>query len=156
MVKLANNEEWAQPIGRIFLAFGSIEHGVFLAIRDIPESKVWRSAIKMPFAARIELLTEIVEAIEGQPYVDLVETLNQIKALAKRRNIPAHNALVVDFYESEAGKFVMNQIISSPHNAKHKLTLDEVIAIANSAEFLSHEIYKRMAEIRLFKMQAAK
>ena len=148
MVQLVDSAAWEAPIGRVFLAFGSIEHAVHLALRDIPLSRVAKSASRMPLAARIDLLLEILEGHDGAPFDVLSKTLLRVKSLAKLRNIPAHNGLIFSFFESAAGEFGVEQFIASMHNPKHKITLDELINLAKSARDLADALHSELATIR--------
>ncbi|MDN2676716.1 hypothetical protein [Janthinobacterium sp. SUN033] len=147
MARLTNDEAWAGPIGRVFLAFGTIEGAVFIALRDVPSSEIHRTARRLPLGVRLELLLEILEVYETDAHKALAKCLGQVRSLSKKRNIPAHNGLAIHLSGAEEN-FAWTEMITSPHDPKHRLSLDEVIELASSAEALASQLHKCLADIR--------
>lgn len=129
------------------MAFGSIEGAVYIALRDVPSSEIHRTARRLALGVRLELLLEILEAYESDAHKALAKCLGQVRSLSKKRNIPAHNGLVIHLGGAEEN-FAWTEMITSPHDPKHRLTLDEVIELASSAEALASQLHKCLADIR--------
>lgn len=148
MVKLTNMSGiWSEPIGRVFLAFGSIEHAVLIGLRDIPKDKFQRTVVRMPLASRIELLIEIIESRSEVPYFVFIDALKKAKELAKLRNILAHNPLVLEVYEAQ-GNFLTTEVIAAMHNEKHRMSFTELNEFVKEAEGLAEQLYECLARIR--------
>ena len=139
---------WSEPIGRAFLAFGSIEHAVLIALRDIPRESLQRAVIRMPFASRIELLVEIIESRPEAPYFVLATILKKAKEKAKIRNILAHNPLVLEVYETGEGNYLTAEVIAAMHNKKHRMSFTELNEFVREAEELAEQLYECLARIR--------
>jgi hypothetical protein len=148
-MKLTNmSGMWAEPIGRAFLAFGSIEHAVLIGLRDIPIDSLQRAVIRMPLASRIDLLVEIIESRPEVPYFVFATVLKKAKEQAKIRNILAHNPLILEVYETGEGNFLTTEVIAAMHNKKHRMSFTELNEFVREAEGLSEQLYECLARIR--------
>lgn len=153
-MKLTNmSGMWSEPIGRAFLAFGSIEHAVLIGLREIPRDKLQRTVVRMPLASRIELLIEIIESRSETPYFVFATALKKAKELAKIRNILAHNPLVLEVYETGDGNFLTTEVIAAMHNEKHRMSFTELSEFVREAEGLAEQLYECLARIRKLHLQ---
>jgi hypothetical protein len=144
---------WSEPIGRVFLAFGSIEHAVLIGLRDIPKDNLQRTVVRMPLASRIELLMEIIESRSEAAYFVFATALKKAKELAKIRNILAHNPLVLEVYETGDGVFLTTEVIAAMHNDKHRMSFTELGEFVREAEGLAEQLYECLARIRQLHFQ---
>lgn len=140
--------KWSEPLGRAFLAFGSIEHAVLIALRDIPRENIQRAAAKMTLTNRIELLIEIIQSRPEAPYLVFATALKKAASLARLRNILAHNPLVMEIYETSDGDFLTKEVIAAIHNEKHRMSFDDLNEFVREAEGLAEQLYECLARIR--------
>jgi hypothetical protein len=146
MVKLTDaTGEWAIAVGRVMIAFGSIEHVTLVCLKKIPRDAIYRSTSKLNLAPRITLLLEILSVHQGDSFETLINLLNEALCLAKTRNLIAHNPLTLGIYEEEGNYSYRQEII-----ALHKdevLTLDDVQRCAHRAELLAGDLYGVTASV---------
>lgn len=140
MTKLTDpNGDWALAVGRVMIAFGSIEHVVVACIKHIPSEPIFESASKLQFSQRVALLLEVLSVREADVFVRLVGLLRQAVTLAHTRNLLAHNPLTLQIYESE-GEYTFKHVIASLKK-ETVITLPEVKRCAESAEQLASDLY---------------
>lgn len=141
MAKLVDlSGEWAAAIGKAFVAFGSIEHTTVVCLRQIPKDQFRRFAKGLNLTPRVDLLLEILESYPVPECIELSEKLERVKALAKTRNLIAHNPLVLEFYEDGNGGYAYKEAIAAIHREGHKITLAEVQDFAAKSEQLAGDL----------------
>jgi hypothetical protein len=147
LVKLEDwSGDWAAAIGKAFVAFGGIEHVTVACLRTLPKDNLQKSTKSFRLGQRIDLLIEILEPYEKEPYKVLSKHLDRAKALAETRNLIAHNPLVLEFYERPDGSIYHEQVIAAMHKDK-KVTLQELQAFADECEALVTELYAASSEV---------
>ncbi len=95
MVSLVDSARWAPLIGRMFIAFGSIERTTHECIRNWAGEIVHKHFAKTPLSARIDLARDLAEAQDATEATKkaFVRSLLNAKNLAQNRNLVAHNPL---------------------------------------------------------------
>lgn len=140
--------EWAAAIGRAFIAFGSIEQVTVNCVREIPRDRIQRSTSKLNLIPRIDLILELLEAYDGEPFSLLAAKLSLAKQMVKTRNLIAHNPLVLDVYENSAGDFLFQApVVRSLRNEQHHITLSELQQFAADADTLASELYRQSSRV---------
>lgn len=88
MVKLVDpSHEWATEIGRIVIAFGSIEHVTMLCLRQIPRDPIHKATSELNLGPRLKLLLAVLEASTDPDAERLAQLLGDAKKLAEDRNL---------------------------------------------------------------------
>jgi hypothetical protein len=105
--------EWVTLVGEAILAFGQIELITHRWLAHAPRDAISKAAGRLPFARRVDLILEILEARtldeNGKKFV---ESLIRAKKLAATRNDVAHNPVMLDIFINEAsGDFLLEQSI---------------------------------------------
>lgn len=151
MVKLVDRDhKWATLIGRIFVSFGHIESCTYKCIEAFADSRVAKHLNNQTLARRIDILKDLVEGIDSpqENRDQFIAILNEIKALSEKRNLIAHNPLVLHIFDSDTeGKPFAEKIISSKKPNK-QIEFEELVVIANKSEDLSGNLHKIMALLR--------
>jgi hypothetical protein len=119
------NGEWAAAIGTALVAFGSIEHTTVVCLREIPKDSIWRFAKALKLTPRIDLLWELLEPHQQPECLKLADKLRQVKALARTRNLIAHNPLVLQMHEDGKGNRIFGSAIIAIHKEGHLISLPE-------------------------------
>lgn len=91
-------QEFAPLVGKAILNFGLIEFSTLHAAEILPHESIVRSAAKLQFKARVELLIEILNGRrrKGEAVLKLIKILKQTLSLAEIRNIIAHNSFLIE------------------------------------------------------------
>lgn len=148
MVKLVDpSHEWATEIGRIVIAFGSIEHVTMLCLQQIPRDPIYKATSEFNLAPRLKLLLAV---LEGNPDPDaglLAQLLGDAKKLAEDRNLIVHNPLMLDVYEDSDGGYQFRSAIHSLKNAEKHLTLADLVTVREKAERLTTDLYGVSASV---------
>jgi hypothetical protein len=121
-------ETWALLIGRFMMVFGEIENFTLFALQRISTDSIMETASSLLLQKRIELLIEVVggrEGISNEARENLIKILVSVKHLADKRNLIAHNPmLLVIRTESPSDEMMGQGVISSSRNENKKITLD--------------------------------
>lgn len=128
-------EDWAPEIGRMFIAFGSIESTVDRCLKVLPRDPIHPVVTRLNLAVKVDLLLAVL-AIRPEA-VALHGTLVRIKALAAHRNHIAHNPLVFEFYENGTGHIRILEVIQSLRSPNATLTFERLRELRLEAEELS-------------------
>ncbi|WP_404419019.1 hypothetical protein [Marinospirillum sp.] len=152
MVKLVDlDHKWAVAIGRIFVAFGSIESCTYKCIDAFAEETIAKFLKSMPLAKRTEVLIDLVSPknLETENKTEFLNNLEEIRKLLEKRNLIAHNPLVLQVYDEETSDTVWRERIISEKNKNKSIDYDEIMVIADKSESLSSSIHSNMAKFRL-------
>ena len=148
MVKLVDlDHKWAKLIGRTFVAFGSIEKSSYEYLESWVSSKVFTHIKGMGLAKRLGLLLDLCEEQDYEDIDDLIEYFKEAKELSKKRNIIAHNPLVLTLYEGD-DKFT--EIIQSIKKENIQIELEELMEITRKSEVVASNLisYKINRELK--------
>jgi hypothetical protein len=141
MAKIVDFGKWAAPIGRVFVAFGSIELVTLECLRNIPCDRIQRSTRGFRLSQKIDLIVELLETKSDTPFSNLSALLLSAKELAKTRNLIAHNPLVLDVYEDTDGGFMFKETIVSLLKKSQRISFSELETFANESERLASALY---------------
>ena len=143
MVKLVDlSHQWAIEIGRVFIAFGSIEYITHQCLRNVPRDAIYEATKKMLLAPRIDLLVALLKPLPEGKAIRLALLLRKAKELAEHRNLIAHNPLVLDLYASEEGETTIRESIRSLRNEDKVLTFAQLVELRAQCESLVTELYE--------------
>jgi hypothetical protein len=142
VVKLVDfDNRWATAMGRVFIAFGSMEHTLVVSLRTITKGCIQRTTASMRFGQRIDMLRELLEPYPGAACDKFGCSLLRAKELAQKRNVIAHNPLMLSFYESPESGISKHETIYSAQKEKHLMTYGALEALVSAAESLAEELY---------------
>ncbi len=147
MVKIVDlNDKWAVLIGRLFIAFGSIERTTHNCLIDWLKDPTYAHISKMRFSQRVDVIIDLLGTLEfvEQNKADLIQGLKKAKKLAEKRNIVAHNPLMLDLFDGD-----FKEIIISNTKDGVTITFEELQQITQSAESLSTELINTCTKIKL-------
>ena len=131
-------DEWAIALGRVMISFGSIEHITLVCLREIPRDEIIKSTASLKFGQRISLLTEILSAHNDVESAKLAELLGRAARISVKRNLIAHNPLVLEVYETEQG-YSFKTVIAHVHKDT-VITLPELKALEDEAQKLALDL----------------
>lgn len=149
MSKLVDlDHKWATLIGRVFIAFGSIERQTHESLKKWLEDPVYPHIKHMKLSQRIDLLIDVVKKqnFEQENIDSFVADLTEAKSFAKRRNLIAHNPLMLFLFQEEP-----NFIEAIVSNIKDDVTMEfhELEELAISSEELASNIIDGVTKFRL-------
>jgi hypothetical protein len=142
MVSLVDPTPWAPTIGRLFLAFGRIEHTTHECIREWAGETVHKHVARTRLAARIDLAIDLASARDALESTRraFTQELTKARNLAKYRNLVAHNPLSLLILQDGATPPLLEAIAASSSNQHLSLEeLEEIVAATEQcAEALLH------------------
>jgi hypothetical protein len=146
MVKIVDlQHKWAVEIGRVFIAFGSIEHVTHTALRELPRDPLYSATNKLQLGPRIDLLLAILNSREGQAWEQLTSLLQTAKELSDGRNLIAHNPLGLDVYVDEQGEPALAESIRSLRKHEKHMSFAELVALRESSEALATKLFTALS-----------
>ena len=151
MVKLVDLEnKWALEIGKLFVAFGSIESLTYTSIKAFSTDPIYKHLIKMRLSSRIDVVVDLVsnKKLSEPNKREFIDNLKKVKKLAEKRNLIAHNPLVLQLFDNETGQDVFREIILSVKNERMHIEFDELMVVSQEAEKLSSSLHRNMAAFR--------
>ena len=151
MAKLVNlSGKWAAPIGRLFIAFGGIEKILLDCLLFFPRDPIYRHAARQSLRSKIDLLTEILEprTKSSDEIKKLVELLNQTKLLSEKRNLIAHNPLMLQVAEDPNDSAPLHECIISARKGGKVISFEELEKIVDEAESIESMLHKFILNLR--------
>jgi hypothetical protein len=141
VVKLVDLDHgWAHEIGRIFIAFGSIEYTVHTLLHDLPKDPIHKSTAGLPLGQKIELLVAILDSRAGAKEGAMSRLLTKVKPLAEERNLIAHNPLALDVYMTSEGEPMLRETIRSLRKLHKHVSFDDVAQLREASETLAYDL----------------
>lgn len=151
MKKSKTIENWVNLIGKFFVSFAKIEHTTCISIQHFSEDNITKTANNLPFKTRVELL---IELIKGKNYIDTekaekhIELLKISLKLSEKRNIIAHNPILLDLYtQEETEELQEREVIVSKRSKKKRIYLENLEKMVDEVEKLSKELVDGYLEI---------
>ncbi|MES9828205.1 MAG: hypothetical protein ABW201_08070 [Candidatus Thiodiazotropha sp.] len=142
------DHKWAILIGRVFIAFGSIERTTHECLKKWLEEPVYPHVKHMKFSSRVDLLIDVTkkQKYSEENTNEFVSNLKEAKELAKKRNLIAHNPLMLCLFQGE-GDFV--EAIAS--NLRDDLTMEfhELEDLMHKSEELASSLIDGTTKFRL-------
>ncbi len=153
MVKLVDSSRWEPLIGRLFIAFGSIERTTHKCIRDWAGSNIHKHFVRAGLSARIDLAIDLIASQEAEKATKdaYCKSLQKAKQLAKHRNLVAHNPLCLVFFQDELEDSFLEAIAHSTDDNK-LLSFDELLSVVEEAEQLAEDITHNFVAFRFEKL----
>ncbi len=148
MVRLVDlDHRWAHEIGRVFIAFGSIEYTVHSLLEVVPRDPIHRTTAGLRLGQKLEMLVEILDVRDGAKEAALAALLRRVKPLAEDRNLIAHNPLALDIYLSEAGEPMSHESIRHMRNSTKHMSFQDVEKLRQAAEELAFALLNAQLEM---------
>lgn len=131
---------FAPLVGKAILTFGQIEYSTLQAIEMLCRETIIKSAAKLQFKARTELLIEILSGRPKAQATDrLVQLLKRSLKCAEKRNLIAHNPLQINVsYQNDAYNHTPQ--INRYLDKEKKVTLEELHQLCADMEAISDEL----------------
>lgn len=133
------DHKWALMIGRVFIAFGAIEKLTHDCLVEWLKDPIYEHLKNCRLGTRIDLVIELVKAkdFKSDNIENFISLLNKTKKLAEKRNLLAHNPLLLDLF---AGEF--QEIIQSNVKSDVYITFDELERIMEESEAMESLLIK--------------
>ena len=147
---VSNHLEWEALVGRALLRFGDIEYVSIRCLQVIPRDRITSSISKMDFSRRADVLLEILDNRKDltQPLLKLREGFKRAKELAKKRNIIAHNPLMLSLYvDTKTYESTATYRIDSARSENHSVTLDELKEFAAEVDDLAATMWLELGNV---------
>jgi len=137
MAKIVDlDHKWATLIGRVFISFGSIERLTHESLKKWLKDPIYSHIKNMRFSARVDLLIDIVteQGFQDENVAPFINNLKLSKEMAKKRNLIAHNPLMLCLFQEEPD--FTEAIVSS---VKNDVTMElyELETLAEESEKLA-------------------
>lgn len=153
MVSLVDSARWAPLIGRMFIAFGSIERTTHECIRNWAGENIHKHFARASLSARIDLaldLAKFLDATEAtkQAYC---QSLVQAKTLVQHRNLVAHNPLSLVLLQDSLEQPFLEAIVHYTNDSKF-MSYEELIEIVENTERCAEELLHNFMAFRVEKL----
>ena len=138
------NAEWQVLIGKAILFFGEIELISVKCLGHIPVDSIGKTAVRLEFGRRVELLLEILEGRENPSVAlrGLIDGFKSAKELAKTRNLIAHNPVMLDIYVNETmDDHYVERSIRSARGGAEPFRLEALREFASDVENLASALW---------------
>ena len=150
MVRIINDEKWAPVIGKLFIAFGTIEGCVNTLLKEWCSAKTFAHVIADPLERRVSLLKSLAfeQNIGEHNREVLIVNLNDVLAIATTRNLIAHNPLVMTIYLDDASNPALLEVVRSERSEK-TIEFDKLVAIGNRAKRLADALSQNSIDLKM-------
>ncbi len=146
MARITNDKKWAPVIGKLMIAFGSIEHSINEMILEMCAAPVAEHILgSSKLADKLNLLQKVVpthQPLTDEQVKELSALIKKIKDLSEHRNTVAHYPLHLDVFLLDTKGFDAAERISrKPGNrtATH-VTFDQLVTHAADAESIASRL----------------
>jgi len=149
MAKIVDlDHKWATLIGRVFISFGSIERLTHENLKKWLKDPIYPHVKNMSFALRVDLLIDVVsqQGFQDDNVASFIKNLKFSKELAKKRNLIAHNPLMLCLFQDE-----MEFIEAIVSNVKDDVTMEfhELEVFTEESEKLATNLIEGAAKFDL-------
>ena len=153
MVSLVDSARWAPLIGRMFIAFGSIERTTHQCIHDWAGETIHKHFARSPLSSRIDLARDLTKSQDAkkatkEAFVDLLLTA---KKLAESRNLVAHNPLCLVVLQDTLDNPFLEAIAHNTDDSK-LLSYEALVEIVRRTELCAEELVQNFVAFRLEKL----
>lgn len=131
-------------MGKALLRFGDIELISIKCLAWIPKDKIGAAAAKLNFGSRVDLLLELLEAREARDahLETIMIGMKRAKELARKRNLIAHNPVLLNLYvNDDETEQLVQYSISSARSEGQTIDLDELREFADEVSDLSSTLW---------------
>lgn len=138
MAKIVDlDHKWALLIGRVFIAFGAIEKLTLDCLAEWLQDPIYDHLKNSRLSTRIDLVIELARAqnFNITNIENFIELLKKAKKLAEKRNLIAHNPLLLKIFSVEP---YVQEIIQSNIKNEVYITFEELETITTECEELEN------------------
>lgn len=138
-----HEDEFAPLIGKTIIGFANIEYFTYVALEILPNDSIFKTACNMELCQRLDLLIEIVKGKKvSEKATTLVTSLSRCKKLAEKRNLIAHNPLIIETIGNKLTPRIKHSL------KKNKtITLEELRALCEEVNILGSQLYDQFLSI---------
>jgi len=153
MVELVDSARWAPMIGRLIIAFGSIERTTHECIRDWAGEQIHKHLAKARLTSRIDLAMDLASSRNASEIAitEFSASLARARELARYRNLVAHNPLCLVLFQDQMETPFLEAISSNIDENRH-LLFDELIEIVEATEACAAKLARDFATFRVEKI----
>lgn len=153
MVSLVDSARWAPLIGRMFIAFGSIERTTHQCIHDWAGKTIHKHFARAPLSSRIDLARDLARSQDAKKATQeaFVLSLLTAKKLAESRNLVAHNPLCLVVFQDTIDNPLLEAIAHHTDDSKI-LSYEALAEIVVRTELCAEELIQNFVAFRLEKL----
>lgn len=144
-------DEWSLAVGRFLTAFAACEYHTYLYIRTFGEPATRNVAMSKGLSARSDIARAAVRRIGVvTPIENRVDVaFGQLKALAKSRNLAAHNPpMLLPFKDTKTNIITLRHELRDARNPHRDLTLAQLKVLEEEARALEDEFNLLYGEVQ--------
>lgn len=140
----AKQEQWQMAIGKLMFSFGFIELHLNQLLGCWLADEIYEHISSDPLSKRLRFAIALAPAHSiDQTFVDdLTALLESIAKLAEKRNMVAHNPVLLDSRRLASGKWDMKDVIRHPRRAEKYLALKDLEDVAQDAAIASEDLFR--------------
>lgn len=135
-----HEDEFAPLIGKAIIGFANIEYFTYTALEILPNESIFKTACNLELCQRLDLLIEIVK---GRPVSEkantFVTTLNRCRKLAEKRNLIAHNPLIIESFGN-----TLTPRIKHCLKKNKSISLEELRLLCEEVDSLGSQLYGKL------------
>jgi hypothetical protein len=141
-MQAAKQDEWHKAIGKLMFSFGFIELRLNQLLGFWLDEEIYEHVSPEPLSKRLRLGTALAPThSKDQLFVDeLVGLLETVAKLSEKRNMVAHNPVLMRSQRLATGKWDIKDVIRHPKQATKYLTLKDLERVASDAASASEEL----------------
>lgn len=153
MVSLVDSTRWAPLIGRMFIAFGSIERTTHECIRDWAGEIIHKHFANASLSARIDLARDLAEAQDATVGTQeaFVRSLLNAKKLVQNRNLVAHNPLCLVLLQDSLDRDFL-EAVAHHTNDRKLLSYEALVEVVGRTERCAEELIHNFVAFRVEKL----
>jgi hypothetical protein len=144
-------KKWVPLVGKFVLFFGDIENVTYLALRQLPKDRIFRTTATLGFSKRVDLVIELISdhaEIDGQLSERFIEKLKAAKKLSETRNLVAHSPVVMKVYHHPKEGWTHHEIaLASARSHDQELSLTDLRKAVAESEKLAKVLYTLYGKI---------
>lgn len=145
IVSTHENSDWETAVGRLIVAFGQIEYGVYAALKLRPALNLSEITVDISLSKKIEIALEIIRPRIEPEFEEVKNLLLRAKKIVWARNLIAHNPLIFDYIRDGNDNLSTTKRIASLRDKNRHITLDQLVAISDQAYEISEVIWAKVA-----------
>jgi len=133
--------EWSAAIGQLFIAFGQIEHITIAFLHSKTPTK--KEVIgKSNFSKRVDLIVRFLKKSTDLNHKEFISLLREAQKLSKKRNLIAHNPLLLEVFQFADGSNYKREFIASSRTPQERMSLEELKLLSSNASATLNLLYK--------------
>lgn len=135
--------DWPAAVGRFVLAFSSCEYWTYVYLQQLGSRSVRAELANSKLSVRLGRILQLSGSrkVPEDVHAQICSACKQLRSLARRRNLAAHNAPMAHVFENQGtGDLVVRFEIRGANNPELQVTLESLQSWFKDAVALDHEL----------------